>query len=1006
MKYLINFLLFFVSFSGFAQHYPIIEYTVKEGLAQMQVTGVFEDSRGYIWAATKFGLSKFDGEKFENFYKQDSLKFVNFSNLTEDSKGNIWLTYDYRGYAKFDGKSFTNYTFTQTNSTNIVEHKGKMIFMRNDSLFSISKEKFIFEGITLDNKGAIPNFRSDNGILYAVIGSELYCFDEKKRKFVSIFQSEDKNAVIYLGKIRDNLLLKVNSGSTTHVYLLKNKQVVLCFSLSPTKTQFYYYPTFNFNFSFEGKTWIYDKIEKNIAKISDELSGYSSESNAKKESQKLYIGTERGLFCLFLNGFKYFTRSEVPYAWGVVEDHKKNIWISNFQVNLQKYDGKKLQTITQHEPIMAKVFKKNGYNYDKGSINSWYYSPLRDKYNKLWFPRFDGALMVEKGKFEYFSPKKDTVFFFNIAEDRQRNKIIGCGVGAFAIIDNKPPYHYKIISDTAQMFLQPRLIFSAAVDADGNYWLGGRNIVKYNPDKGSFKYYTNTNKKLMKLVNVNLTFDSRGGLWAGTFNDGLSKYNAKTDKFDAVFEKYLKDKQTVFLGQISEKYFAISDNLNIYIIDLDALYKSNEEKVVKVLNYHNGLVGIEPGQNGFFKDSEGKIWVCSGTVLSYFDPKLLNFQQVSLQTYIRKINGQRLPFQYEDMAPIELENNKNEVRLEVESVGEDKSANAQFSYRIKGFKEGWSEWQTDRTIYLTNMPAGVFTIEVRSRRNIWEGDKHPITHLKFKVNIPFWKSPDFYQYAFFGFLILLGGLGYIFNRSYSQNKKISQQKRLAEEQERQMNILQIQTTQAQLNPHFIFNVLVTLQSQINENQSQEASENIVKLSHLIRSFLSASAFDNKTISSIIKLEIILEKEIALLRSYIEFEKLQRDNFDYEIIEIPPVDSSNYKIQTMLIQPFVENAIKHGFNELQERGKLTITFSEIDDYLVCEIDDNGIGREKSRELQKKSIAKYKSLGTELVFNRIEVLRKIGYLIDIKIYDKIQGTKITMSIRFEGNENGKN
>ena len=312
----------------------------------------------------------------------------------------------------------------------------------------------------------------------------------------------------------------------------------------------------------------------------------------------------------------------------------------------------------------------------------------------------------------------------------------------------------------------------------------------------------------------------------------------------------------------------------------------------------------------------------------------------------------------------------------------------------------------DRAIYLTNMPSGNFTIEVRSKRNLLEDEKCPITHLKFSVNIPFWKSPDFYKYALFGFLLLLGSLGVIFNRNYTQNKKISQQKQLAEEQERQMNVLQIQTTQAQLNPHFIFNVLVTLQSQITENQTQEASDNIVKLSHLIRSFLSASVFDNKSISSIIKLEITLEKEIALLRSYIEFEKLQRDNFDFEIIEIPPVDASNYKIQPMLIQPFVENAIKHGFNELIGRGKLSITFSEIDDCLVCEIDDNGIGRDQSRELQKSSIAKYKSLGTELVLNRIEVLKRIGYLITIKMLDKEKGTKVTISIRFEGHENGKN
>ena len=227
------------------------------------------------------------------------------------------------------------------------------------------------------------------------------------------------------------------------------------------------------------------------------------------------------------------------------------------------------------------------------------------------------------------------------------------------------------------------------------------------------------------------------------------------------------------------------------------------------------------------------------------------------------------------------------------------------------------------------------------------------------------------------------------------------------EQDRKIKLLQIQTTQAQLNPHFIFNVLATLQNQV-KSSPDEAQENIAKLSHLIRSFLNASMFDSKTVISVIKLEIGLDKEIKLLRSYIEFEKLQKDNFDYEILENLSIDASNYKTQPMLIQPFVENAIKHGFNELADkRGKLIIQFLEEDESLVCIIEDNGIGREKAQELQKKSLAKYKSLGTDLVLNRIDVLKKIGYFIEIFIEDRPNnGTKVKLTIRFEGEENGKN
>lgn len=171
---------------------------------------------------------------------------------------------------------------------------------------------------------------------------------------------------------------------------------------------------------------------------------------------------------------------------------------------------------------------------------------------------------------------------------------------------------------------------------------------------------------------------------------------------------------------------------------------------------------------------------------------------------------------------------------------------------------------------------------------------------------------------------------------------------------------------------------------------------------MIRSFLNATVFENNTINSIFKLEITLDKEIALLQSYIEFEKLQKDNFDYKINEIESGDSSNYKIQPMLIQPFVENAIKHGFNESAIRGKLLITFSEKDDGLLCIIDDNGIGRKRTKEIQQRATAKYKSLGSDLVFTRVEVLKRVGYAINIDIIDKPNdaGTIVEILIKFEG------
>lgn len=971
----------------------------------MQVVGTLEDSRGYIWAATKGGLSKFNGERFENFNRDDGLKIQsNFGQLTEDYKGNIWLRYTNYGFAKFDGQNFTNYVYQDANLSNIVEYKNTMVFMRNDSLFQLLDEKAIFMGITKNSKDNYLKNNPTENILYLYCdGDGIYYLDEKSKKFLPIIKVGMVN--LRLHKFNQEILICIDNKNELVYYRLKNKQLTKYFSLSASRQHFDNYPDFSFVFPFKSQTFLYDKDARKIIKLSDDISQLEYEINHKNNTSKCYFGTENGLKCVFLNGFKYFTQQEVPYAWGVTEDHQKNIWITNFNYSLQKYANNKLGTITGYERVITKKLSTKHPNF---SMNNWYYHPLKDKFNKLWLPKIEGALIVENDKFDFFTPKEPkSAPFFNIAEDKQRNKIIGCSYGGITIIENKPPYKYAFVSDTTPMFHTPRFILTAAVDTLGNYWLGGRlGIVRYNPDKKTFKYYNQANQKARQKGIANFTFDSHGGLWAGTFDEGLAKYNPKTDSFDPIFEQYFRNKCSTFMGQISEHYFMIGDFLNLYIIDLDALYKEKKEVVVKVLNFHNGFMGLEPGQNGLFKDSNGKIWITSGTVLSVLDPKLLNLESATLNTYIRRINGMKLPFKYENLPSIELEYDKNEVKIEVESVGEDKSANSQFSYRIKGFQETWSKWQEDKAIYLTNMPLGNYTIEIRSKRGKID-DKHPLTSLKFSINIPFYKSPNFYKYAFLIFLILIGLLGAFLYRTYRQSIKDKEQNKRKLEQDRKLKFLQIQTTQAQLNPHFIFNVLATLQSQIRHNPDG-ASENIAKLSHLIRSFLNANMFDSKTILSVIKLEIGLDKEISLLRSYIEFEKIQKDNFDYEIIETPPIDAINYKIQPMLIQPFVENSIKHGFNELvNKRGKLLIQFFEEEDSLICVIDDNGIGRANARKLQDGSLKKYKSLGTDLVFNRIEVLKNVGYLINISVEDKPEnGTKVTISIRFEGEYNGKN
>ena len=965
-------LLWLLAFPAAGQRYPVKEYTVHDGLPQMQVFDVYEDSRGYIWATTNLGLARFNGEKFENFGMKDGLFNYNIRHITEDGQHNIWFKYRTRGFGRFDGRTFTNILFGSGDISEMTVYRGNMVFMRNDSLFTIQNDTAQYTGIRQTVSEPNYQLRTEpvSGVLYYNTDRFIYYLDESLQSFVKL-DSPDQPGVLRLMN-QGGKLFYFNRASE-EVFLLEGKTRRKVFGIKNGRAEVYSNPGTNVLFYDEAtRHWLYNTRTNTLEVVWMEKGADVVTTFSASAGQRIYFGTEKGLKCVFVNGFRYFPEEEVPYAWGVTEDDRKNIWISSYGYPLQKFNGYKLSTVKGYEKTIKQVLRQKGEK-PPFTHNNWYFNPLKDQSGKLWFPDYGGALTVENGRFDYITVSGEG-YFFSLAEDPKRKTVIGVGRGGAVLIRNG---EMEVLKDTAAMFDKRRHIVSVAVSPSGDYWLGGVGVARYNPDTRRFTHYTQGNGRLpVKNVAV-LFFDDQGGLWAGSFREGLLKYNEKTDRFDRVFEKYLQDRPASLITQLSGKYLLTADGRSLLVLDLEAWYKNGQEKVVKVLNQHNGFIGMDPGQESGFKDSKGRIWITSGSVLSVLDPAYLNLEPRLLETFIRGINDQKVPFAYEKDFMPEVQ---NQVRIKVESVGEDKSTVSEFSYRLPGYVEEWSDWQPDDVLYLNQLPSGSYTIEVRSRHGLDEF--HAVTRMQFKVSVPLHRSPVFYKYALAAGGLLLAFLLFLGVNNYLQGRRLRRQQERSADLDRKMKLLQIQTAQSQLNPHFIFNVLQTMQSQILAGDREEAGENVVKLSQLIRSFLNASVLDEEAPLSVSGLEIPLSEEVEMLKTYIEFEKEQKDNFNYEIM-VPP-NLSDFRVQPLLIQPFVENAIKHGFQDISYRGRLRISFSEEDDeVLVCTVEDNGIGMEAAREIQKNSIKKYKSLGTKVVMKRIAGLNETGYNISAEI-----------------------
>jgi LytS/YehU family sensor histidine kinase len=207
--------------------------------------------------------------------------------------------------------------------------------------------------------------------------------------------------------------------------------------------------------------------------------------------------------------------------------------------------------------------------------------------------------------------------------------------------------------------------------------------------------------------------------------------------------------------------------------------------------------------------------------------------------------------------------------------------------------------------------------------------------------------------------------------------------------------LEMQILRAQMNPHFIFNSLNSINRFILQNNKEQASEYLTKFSKLVRLILQNSQAGL----------IILESELESLRLYLELESLRFDHhFEYKINVEEEIDVAVLKVPPLLIQPYAENAIWHGLMHKIETGHLEIKlFQENDDVLCCKITDDGIGRNKSAELKSKSTSTHKSMGMRATADRLALLQQTQQLnstieiTDLVLPDgKVGGTKVLLKI----------
>ncbi len=356
-----------------------------------------------------------------------------------------------------------------------------------------------------------------------------------------------------------------------------------------------------------------------------------------------------------------------------------------------------------------------------------------------------------------------------------------------------------------------------------------------------------------------------------------------------------------------------------------------------------------------------KEWLLVNTGSGIFRLPKAHFKTVTdsqaIHLYLKTFAIDGKPQRIQNAYQLDQEANQIALRLSLNKV----FPTDRFVYQYRW--NGKLDWQSfpegsDRLV-LDNIPHGKnqLILRAKARQLNWSSEVIP---LSLNRAFPWWR-----QWWFYGLMALgIGSFSFAlvwFIERRKQRKLHSRLKRLQQDQE--MVSLQLENLRSQMNPHFVFNALNSIQDYIVGNERRLASKFLVKFSRLIRLYLEHSRVP----------QINLEEELEALNLYLTLEKDRFDkrlNYDLEVDSSLPL--SQIYIPSLLLQPYVENAVNHGLLHKEGHRRLHISFNRVADQLVCIIEDNGIGRLQAQKLSNRP--HHKSFSTRANADRIALINR--------------------------------
>ena len=959
--------LMVVPVSLFAQSTPAFtHFTPQNGLPSSEVYQVVCDQMGYLWFATDHGLARYNGYEFKRYSSADGLTDNTVFKLSFDENKQLWMqTFSGRlFYMKND--RLLPYKFNDTVVKLVRNSIPLSFYMLNGELYFTTTFREEFKVNVKGEVTLLNRFGDLNTNAFTVI-REL-----KKNVFVTSANNvirRNQNYKLILKEFdRDIDTLIIGYSASGHIAVTRLRSGILMFVLGNT---------------------LFKYADRQLQRVMD-LPVLSN--NIYEDQQgKIWISTYAGVVRLTANGNTYRRELLIPDAFVscVTEDHEGSVWVTTVNDGVYYYRKTAIQTFpfTTTPMVDPMALASDGKFMYAGFWNGY-------------------LLKMTAQSYEVYFKFPESMYMNNISIDTVRERIylakyLPGYIEKDKFITMVPDSAFGLIGKFLQLpngdvlnptvnglylFRESKIVGIYALDVRANYlFLNKRGDLLIAANSGLFSFDLVTGKTKLFIPQtagkrVEFVSEVAGDLCLAIRGEGiLIIHDGK-------------------LMSIDEKSGLCSNFINRMVANGNTLWCSSSSGLSKIVmrsgnlvvesisNYNqtNGLPDDEVNDLCLMNDT---VWVATKTAISFFPASSYTVRNVPPMLSITALKVNNEPYSWNDS--IALGSNENNLSVFFQGISPLSGNKILYKYYLLSGRDTFSSTTSSRHVDFPALEPGEYIFKVFAQNIDGAWSVNPAV-LYFEIEAPVWKK----WWFIIAVSAILGLFVYYLFRL--RIRRVRKEEEWKAELDRQLLVLESKALRAQMNPHFIFNVMNSIQDYILKNDSKSAQRYLTKFARLVRMILDNS----------LESEVLLVDELKANILYVELEQQRfNDKFDFRYEVDPELETRSIRIPPMLIQPFLENAIKHGIGHLQRKGILLLKASLEHSDVVIVIEDNGVGRKAAGEWSSQNVKDHHSYGSLITGKRVEALNTMLHLnISLNVEDLMDdkglaiGTRVVL--RFPG------